>query len=260
MQDSMAIFENLMSDVEIIHQRGRLGYMDFYDFCYRHLEALRQTVCTNALYPHKHMFDAVIYLFDSLRDKLILKDIKHDKGDCVFSVMYSHLCPQNGEQMFNLNFYTNKQELPRMKSLVDMLMLEMEQCQDVLYDREDKVMNDIRIETRNNPVADDGQEIYLTQGLMIMKTSIRERLGYHAFDFRLGKYNEGEEGPHYGFFQKAVFPEETLESAIDEYMPRDGVQTLLIVHNSEKYMFNDTVIPVIIEKYGTLLCQQGTDG
>jgi len=100
-----------------------------------------------------------------------------------------------------------------------------------------------------------GEEIYLSQGKLMVQTTIDGYCGYHTFDFSLSNSNS----PSLLLDKISSYPDESIDTAIRKYIMDDKGETLLIYHNTAKYPFYETLLPIVKHKYEKLLYEQNPD-
>ena len=221
-----------------VQQYGHLSSSDLQGFLQHEQERVLQPLKADHLFP-------------GIAEAMLFERNIIELYDLIFTApqeALNHPIPlqMEGEEIVPL--LINSQEVPRTLNMLAMYGNAAKSAVQSYDNFFKKMEKKITLDVIPDPVLDD---VILGQGRIFLQTSIKTP-GYHALDIQT--YNCGNcTKLHAEIAQRSEHGSESLEEAQLRYDNPNQLITRLIAGNTQQFALEETVIPVLEQKYLTLI-------
>lgn len=209
---------------------------------------------TNSLAETMQIFDKGLDSFDEAIKKNTLypyTEEAHDLLDLLKSFRdYFYHSKSKSKRFLQKHYFHNAKYIrDNAKKILEFVNKSIHKTREraIVFDgMRDCYLKHIQLEVMPNDDL-DGERIYLSQGILIIPTIS----GYHVFDISIQYHaTSSENNLMFEFEQLTEQGLNSVEEAIKKYAdPEIFLGTIAIAKNTETYPLNETVIPIIVEKY-----------
>lgn len=252
LNQKLPILDRFKRKIRKINESKEEHYLpDLTKFLSLHIETFEQAICTSSIHPYKETMEDCIGMFKSIKKSLrTMKEEIDNNNRYIFNLSYPIV-----DEETEFNFIVTSDSIEKMITAFDSVIERTRLCSGLISKREEQIYNEVELETIHNPRY-KGEEIYLSQGKLMVHATIDDYHGYHTFDFSLSNSNLQS---FLSLDKISSYPDESIDTAIRKYLMDDGAETLLVYHNTEKYPFYETLMPIVTQKYEKLLYEQNPD-